>query len=174
MHLCGREIWTELFINIKNSNVTIYTHFLLLTLPLYHIKKTTYINILQKINKRKMNKGNKTMLRKVLHYLTEDVTCGYWKQCLIIYLSFDPVHKQSNILGSWQWCWFLILPTISPQILEFWSTWHCRTRCGCAVFWHSSINEVDTIEEVYNCRNKQNKINVYLVHLTMCVGYAVH
>jgi hypothetical protein len=27
MHLYSMEIWTELFINIKNSNVTIYTHF---------------------------------------------------------------------------------------------------------------------------------------------------
>lgn len=80
-----------------------------------------------------------TLPKGHLYYSANTVTCGDRKQCFIIYLCFNPVHKQGNILGSWQCCRFLVLPTISPQILKFWSTWHRRTCCCSAVLWHSSI-----------------------------------
>lgn len=82
---------------------------------------------------------------------------GCWKDVVIIYLTFRPIHEILNILRCWQCSWFLVFVTVLPKVFIPtrwwklmkscsklktlpWSTAHFWTRRFSAVLSDSSIN----------------------------------
>lgn len=69
---------------------------------------------------------------------------------LIIDQCLNPVHEQMHILWSSHFGWPLILVFVLPPVFVFQPSWHDGTGPCCAKVTNSTIDEVDSIEEVYS------------------------
>lgn len=75
---------------------------------------------------------------------------GDGKEILIVYLTFNPIHQQFDVLGSWEGSGLPVVEPICPQVLISRTTGHCGARIDCAELRNCPINQIDAIEEVHD------------------------
>lgn len=80
--------------------------------------------------------------------------CGHTYACrediLIVDERFNPVHQQVHILKGWEFGGLLIMISILPSVLIAGASRHDRAASLCAEFTNSSIDQVDTVKEIYH------------------------